>query len=96
MGWTVLHLLKQMTLTRKITVEYLKPVYVGEEIRIEGRPFEVRGEREAVMRGLLFNQKDELCARATGHFAIFTVEAIRERALVDEKVLQDVARIIYG
>lgn len=96
MGWTVLHLLKQMTLTRMITVEFLKPVYVGEEIRIEGRPFEVRGEREAVMRGLLFNQKDELCARATGHFAIFTVEAIRERALVDEKVLQDVARIIYG
>jgi uncharacterized protein (TIGR00369 family) len=96
MGWTALHILKRMTLTREITIEFLKPVYVGEEIRIEGKPCGVRGEREAVMRGLLFNQKDELCARATGYFALFTLEAIRARAIVDEKVLQDVERIISG
>jgi uncharacterized protein (TIGR00369 family) len=96
MGWTALHILKQMTLTREITVKFLKPVYVGEEIRIEGKPYEVRGEREAVIRGFLYNRRDDLCARATGHFALFTVEAMRKLAMVDEKILQEVERIIHG
>lgn len=96
MGWTTLHILKRMTLTREIRVTFLKPVYVGEEVRIEGMPLEVKGEREAVMQAFLYNQKDDLCARARGRFALFTVEAMRKRAIVDEKTLLDVERIISG
>lgn len=96
MGWTALHILRQMTLTKGITVEFLKPVYVGEEVRIEGIPVEVKGEREAVMQGFFYNHMDDLCARATGHFALFSVESMRERDMVDEKILQDVERIISG
>jgi uncharacterized protein (TIGR00369 family) len=96
MGWAALHILRQMTLTKRITVEFLKPVYIGEEVRIEGMPLEVKGEYEAVMQGFFYNQREELCARATGRFALFTVEAMRERAMVDEKILQDVERIVSG
>jgi uncharacterized protein (TIGR00369 family) len=96
MGWTALHLLKKMTLTKAITIEFLKPVYVGVDIRIEGMPLEVKNDREAVMHGLLFNKEDELCAKATGTFALFTVDAMRERAVVDDKILQDVEQIISG
>jgi len=94
MGWTALHLLRQMTLTKGISVEFLKPVYVGEEARIEGIPFAVKGEHEAVIKGFFYNGRDDLCARATGRFALFTVEAMRERGMVDEKILRDVERII--
>jgi uncharacterized protein (TIGR00369 family) len=96
MGWTALHLLKKMTLTKAITVEFLKPVYVDENIRIEGKAFEVRGDREAVMQGFLYNRDDELCAKATGNFALFTVEAMRERGVVDETILESVEQIISG
>lgn len=96
MGWTALHLLKQMTLTKGISVEFLKPVYVGEEVRIEGVPLEVTNHREVVMQGFFYNQRDELCARAKGRFALFSVAAMRERAIVNEKILRDVERIISG
>ena len=96
MGWTALHLLRKMTLTKAITVEFLKPVYVGEDLRIEGSPVDVKGDRKAVMQGLLYNKDNELCAKATGNFALFTVDAMRERGVVDEKILQSVERIISG
>jgi uncharacterized protein (TIGR00369 family) len=96
MGWATLHLLKKMTLTKSITVEFLKPVHVDEDIRIEGNTTKVKGDREAVMQGFLYNQDDELCARATGNFALFTVDAMRERGVVDEKILQSVEQIISG
>jgi uncharacterized protein (TIGR00369 family) len=96
MGWAALHLLKKMTLTKAITVKFLKPVYVEEDIRIEGRPYELKGDREAVMQGFLYNKDDELCAKATGNFALFTVDAMRERGVVDEKILESVEQIIAG
>jgi acyl-coenzyme A thioesterase PaaI-like protein len=94
MGWTALHLLKKMTLTKAIAVKFLKPVHVDEDIRIEGRPFGVKGDRKALMQGFLYNKDNALCAKATGNFALFTVEAMRERGVVDEKILQSVERII--
>ena len=48
------------------------------------------------MQGLLYNKDNELCAKATGNFALFTVDAMRERGVVDEKILQSVERIISG
>ena len=94
MGWSVLHLLRKMPLTKAITVEYLKPVYVDQDVRIEGRPLQDDGDREAVMEGFLYNKDGELCSKATGNFALFTLDAMRERGVVDEEVLQDVARMI--
>ena len=94
MGWTALHLLKKMTLTRTITVRFLKPVYVDEDIRIEGVPFKIQDERKAVMQGFLYNKKNEVCAKAKGVFALFTVHKMRERGVVDEKTLQGVEQIL--
>ncbi len=94
MGWSALHLLRKMPLTKTITVEYLKPVYVDEDLTIEGRPVGNCGDREAVIQAFLYNKDGELCSKATGRFALFTFEAMRERGVVDEKVLEDVQRVI--
>lgn len=94
MGWTALHLLKKMTLTKTITVRFLKPVYVDEDIRIEGVPFKIQDERKTVMQGFLYNKTNEVCAKAKGVFALFTVDKMRERGVVDEKILRSVEQII--
>ena len=96
MGWTTIHLLKKMTLTKSITVRFLKPVYVDEDIRIEGMPLKMPDERKAVMQGFLYNKDNEVCARAKGVFALFTVDTLRKRGVLDEKVLQSVEQIISG
>ena len=94
MGWSALHLLRKMPLTKTITVEYLKPVYVDEDLTIEGRPVQGHGDREAVIHGFLYNKDGELCSKATGNFALFSFDAMRERGVVDEKIVEDVQRMI--
>lgn len=93
MGWAALHLLRKITLTKSIQVEFLRPVYLGEQLRLEGIPLEINGGTEAVMRGLLYNSEDQLCARATARFALLSLDAMREKGIVDEKTLEGIAEI---
>lgn len=94
MGWYVLHFLRKIPLTKTITVKFLKPVYVNEDIRIEGAPFKLHSERKAIMQGFLYNKDNELCAAAKGVFALFTLETMRRRGILDEKILQSVRQFI--
>ena len=94
MGWTGFHLLKKMMLTKTITVEFVKPVQVEEELRIEGAISKVRSEREAEVLGALYNAGGELCARASGVIATFTVEGMKRRGLIDRSTLEGARRII--
>jgi acyl-coenzyme A thioesterase PaaI-like protein len=96
MGWAIIHLLKKVTFTKMITVKFLKPVYVDEDIRIEGMPLKIQDDRKAVMQGFLYNKEDTICARAKGVFALFTLDTMRKRGFVDEKVLQSIEKHISG
>jgi acyl-coenzyme A thioesterase PaaI-like protein len=96
MGWYVLHLLKKIPLTKTITVKFLKPVYVDEEIRIEGVPLKIQNERKGLLQSFLYNKDNEVCAIAKGVFALFTVDTMRKRGILDEKILQNVGQIVSG
>lgn len=94
MGWSALHLLKRMTLTKSILVDFLKPVYVGEELKLEGKPLESKGEREAVIQSALYDPEGQLCARATGVFALFTIDAMKKRGIVADEILDAIEPFI--
>jgi len=94
MGRSALHFVKRITLTKAISVEFLKPLYVGDELKAEGRLREIRSEREAVLESSLYNSKGELCAKGTGVFATFTAEALKKLRIIDEETLKGVARLI--
>jgi acyl-coenzyme A thioesterase PaaI-like protein len=96
MGWYILHLLRKMPLTKTIAVKFLKPVYVDEDIRIEGVPFKIENERKAVIQGFLYNKDNEVCAMAKGVFALFTVDTMRKRGIMNDKILQNIEQIISG
>jgi uncharacterized protein (TIGR00369 family) len=96
MGWTAVHLLKRMSLTKSITVEFLKPVHVEETLKLEGSLKEMKGDRAAVIQGTLNNAAGELCAKATGTFALFTFEAMKKRGIVKEELLDEVERLTSG
>ncbi len=89
MGWSAIYLLKTLVLTKSIKVDFLKPVHIQTDLKAEGRVFEVTSEREAVMQGSLTNSAGELCARATGTFALFTPKAALKLGVVDEEALKD-------
>ena len=81
MGRTMIYLLQRFVLTKSITIEYLKPVPLGREFKVEGRILEVRSEREAAAEGIITNDEGEICTRATGLWATFTPSRPESSAL---------------
>ena len=56
-----------VALTREMTVEYLKPVPLHKQLRVEGREVQVRG-RTHVNVAEIVNAKGEVLARSKGIF----------------------------
>ena len=75
MSWSAITLLKRIILTKSMTIDFIKPVYVGHVVTVEGMVLERKTEREASMAGLLYNTEGKLCARSQGTFALFTPDA---------------------
>ena len=96
MGWSTIHLLKRFTLTKSITVDFLKPLYVGTPLRAEGRIIEMKNDREAIAEGLLYNQDDVLCARSRGSFALFTSKTVKRLGILDDETVEHMKRTVEG
>jgi uncharacterized protein (TIGR00369 family) len=93
MGWSAIFLLKRFVLTKSISVDFLKPAFVGGKVRAEGKILDYRNAREAVMESTLFDGDGNLCFRGTGTFAVFAPEAAMNRGIINEETLQDLERI---
>jgi uncharacterized protein (TIGR00369 family) len=68
MGWTGLYLLRQITLTQQLTVDFIKSAYVGESLEVVGRIVGTHGKRNAQLEGVITRDNGEVCARAKGDF----------------------------
>lgn len=93
MGWSAIYLLKCFVLTKSITVEFMKPLLVGKKLRAEGRVADVKNDRQAAMDGSLYDDDGNLCARATGTFAIFAPAVALRLGIIDDGVVEDLERL---
>jgi len=57
--------------TAELTVEYLKPVKVENEIVVEGRESEMQG-RNLFMTGEIRNESGDVLARGKGRFVVIS------------------------
>ncbi|MBU4317980.1 MAG: PaaI family thioesterase [Proteobacteria bacterium] len=94
MSWAVLNLLKKMGMTKTMTIEFLKPVSIHDQLRAEGRPIETLGRHEAMVEGFVFNQKGELCAKSKGTFALLSAKLATRMGIVDQDTLAGIENII--
>jgi acyl-coenzyme A thioesterase PaaI-like protein len=88
MSWATIHLLKQIPMTKSICVDFIKPVYVGNPLKVEGRVLEKIGRRDALMEGKILNADDECCTQATGTFAIFSPAVAKRLKITDNKSMR--------
>jgi uncharacterized protein (TIGR00369 family) len=88
MSWATIDLLKQIPMTKSMSVDFLKPVYVGDPLTVQGSVLEKIGRREALMEGKILNAEEVCCAKATGNFAIFSPAVARRLKITDNKSLQ--------
>jgi acyl-coenzyme A thioesterase PaaI-like protein len=82
MGWAALVLLRKLVISKSISVEFLKPVFIGKEIRVEGAVLDDRNDREVVMQGYIY-VGEELCARSSSSYSFLTIEKIDKLGVLD-------------
>lgn len=89
MAWTSIFFSRLYILTKSMNVEFIKPVFVGDEVVCEGRILDRPDEREIRVLAELKNAKGELLARAEGSVALFTPRSIRKLGFLDEDFLRE-------
>ena len=93
MSWSAIYLLKRVPMTKSMTVDFLKPIYVGDQLRVEGTVSEKKGKHEALMEGRIYNKDDVCCASASATFAVFSPAVAKRLNITDEESLQWFERI---
>ena len=96
MSWTVIYRMKRFMLTKSITVDYLKPVFVESKLRAEGRISLIKSEKEIEAEGFIFNHNDELLARSRGVFALFSIDAARKLRLMSDELLNEFEAVLFS
>ena len=88
MSWAAIYLLKRVAMTKSISVDFLKPVYVGNPLKAEGRVLDTKGKHEALMEGCIYNQDEVCCAKATGTFAVFSPAVAKRLSITGSESLK--------
>jgi uncharacterized protein (TIGR00369 family) len=88
MSWTALYFLKRITMTRSMRIEFMKPAFIQSPLRVQGRVLEKSGKRDAVVQGTLFNSDEDICARSTANFVVFSPAVARRLKIADDKSLR--------
>jgi uncharacterized protein (TIGR00369 family) len=88
MGRAVIFQLKSLLLTKSMTVDFLKPVFVGVELKAEAKVVEVRNGREAVAEGGIYNAAGELCTKSSGTFVLMDPGTAKRKGLADDEFMR--------
>ena len=87
MSRAILFRTQTIGVTRSMTMEFIRPVKVGEELVAEGRLTGVSDGRNASAEGVLYNAGGEVCARSSGVFSLMTAQRLREKGIEGEELI---------
>lgn len=89
MGWTGIYLLESVAVTKTMSVEFLKLLYVGDEIRSEGRIIRRNGKREVELAAQITNTKGGVCTTSQGVFTLMPLQVARRMGIISDDLLRD-------
>jgi uncharacterized protein (TIGR00369 family) len=93
MSWSAIYLVKRVPMTKSMTVDFFKPITVGNPLRAEGRVLDKKSKHEALIEGRIYNKDDVCCASATGTFAVFSPAVAKRLNITDAESFQWFERI---
>jgi uncharacterized protein (TIGR00369 family) len=88
MARAMIHSLKSLGLTKSMTVNFIKPVYVGKEVMVEGRILETKEDREAIIEGVIYDEKGKVLSKSIGTFMLFSPQAIKRKGISSDEVVE--------
>jgi uncharacterized protein (TIGR00369 family) len=93
MSWAAIYLLKRVTLTKSMTIDFLKPVFIENKLKAVGNVLKINNKHEAIMEGVLTNDSGTICARSTANLAIFSPAVAKRLGIANEEHLNWFERI---
>ncbi|WP_321365419.1 PaaI family thioesterase [uncultured Desulfuromusa sp.] len=88
MSWSAIYNIHRVVMTKTMTVDFFKPVYIADDLRVEGRVIEQTNEREVIVEGKIYKGDHLLCAQSRGTFAVFTAKAVKRMKIMPPEVLE--------
>jgi uncharacterized protein (TIGR00369 family) len=87
MSWAAMYLLKRVSLTQAMTVEFIKPVTISTLMEAESRVVELQGKRDAIIEGVLTDSDGKVCATSKGTFKTFSPDVAKRLKIADDNLL---------
>ena len=94
MSWSAIYLLKKIILTKSMAIDFMKPIYVGTELKAEGRMSQRISEREALMQGFIYNDVGVLCAKSRGAYVLLEPKVVKKLNIMSAEALRDFEPIL--
>ena len=88
MSWAAMYLLKRVSLTQSMSVEFIKPVTISTLMEAESRVLELQGRRDAIIEGVLTNTDGKVCATSKGTFKTFSPAVAKRLKIADDNLLE--------
>jgi len=85
MGWAGIYLLEQLTLTKTMTIDFVKAAIIGEQLRVEGWVQERIGRREAIVNAIMYNAENEICAKSEGTFTLVSLSLAKRIGIIKDE-----------
>lgn len=87
MARAAMYYLKTLCMTISMTVDFLRPVFIGTDVFVEARVAERKDDGKVITEGCLYNGAGDLCAKAQGTFILSTPEILLKRGVIDQNVV---------
>ena len=88
MGWGVIYLYKKLGVTKKMTVEFIKPVFADDEITVVGNLEEKKSGKSIIMSSQIYNSDSFLCATASAEFKALDPKIALRLGLVSDEYMR--------
>jgi acyl-coenzyme A thioesterase PaaI-like protein len=94
MGWASVIVLKKLILTKTMSVDFFKPIFVKQEICVVGNILEVVNNREVVVQAAIYDCNQKLSAKSSSTVSLFTIAGIKKMGIFEDRLLDGFESII--
>jgi uncharacterized protein (TIGR00369 family) len=88
MSWTAMYLLRRITVTQSMQIDFIKPVTVESSLAARGAIISTSGNHDVRTEGEIRTVRGDLCARARADFKVFSPAVARRLKIADDASLE--------
>ncbi len=96
LAWTVIYLNQSFILTKSLSINYLRPIFVEQKIYSIGKIVSSANDRELLVEAEIWNSENEICAKASGSVILFSVEQMKKKNLFPIEFLDQFQSSVFN